>query len=167
MRFQERCYLVVLQNVYVMSFEHPINLVNPKSQSLIYPSLSSKTFSSIRSLNNYFCYFETPTGSLHDNNWFSLKRNEKKIQLCIVVRMESITDQKYWSISGGDGWSNTWTIKTPPRFETIGRHFIYIYKLLSFQFVFNLALKSALKCITWYYCAAGSSSATQTSRFKA
>ena len=29
LRFQERCYSVVPQNVYVMSFEHPINMANP------------------------------------------------------------------------------------------------------------------------------------------
>ena len=45
--------------------------------------------------------------------------------------------------------------------ETVFR--LELIKILNNE---EVAVKSALKCIAWYYCGAGSSSATQTPRFE-
>ena len=60
-----------------MSFVQSSNFASPKSQSLIYPSLSSKTFSGFRSVDNCFCHLEILTGSLNGSIWFLFSRNEK------------------------------------------------------------------------------------------
>ena len=115
-------YSVVPQNVYVMLFEHSINLANPKSQSLIYPSLSSKTFSSFRSLNYCFWHLEIPTGSPYGNNLFSFPWNGKFSSV-----LWSDGDKDKSEILEHIRWRwmkqymNNWN---PPRFETVGRHFI-------------------------------------------
>ena len=96
-------YSVVPQNVYVMLFEHSINLANTKSQSLIYPSLSSKTFSSFRSLNYCFWHLEIPTGILDGNNLFSFPWNGKfSSVLWVRLRLGQIRNTGAYQVEMGE-----------------------------------------------------------------